>query len=154
MAGVTLPDRHDIEHARAADLVRPYRLHVGHAGRYERIVQQRRAHHRLGIRIVVRRLGRRAAHHDRMVAVVHALDAHRGRLAFLAGVIAMEFPERALGALVAPLDVPFELDVRGGGIRDAGDFTGNDRHRLAEDRADVVVLAHGERYLDAVDEVA
>ena len=69
VAGVALLDRHHVEHARAADLVRPHRLHVRHAGGDERVVQQRRAHHRLRVGVVVGRLGRRAADEDRVFSV-------------------------------------------------------------------------------------
>ena len=72
--GVALLDGYDVEHARAADLVRPHRLHFRKARRHERIVQKRRAHHRLRVRVVVRRLGRRAANHDWFMAEIDPFD--------------------------------------------------------------------------------
>ena len=81
--------------------------------------------------------------------MVYALHGHHRCDAFLARVVAVEFAKRAFGALVVRLDMALEHDLGGRGESKPRELARRHRHRLTEDRADVVVLAHAERHFDA-----
>src|SRR5437588_11384418 len=97
---ITLFDRHHIEHPGATDLMGPYAFDVSYSGRLQSIEQQCRSHHCLRVRIIVRRLRRRAAYDDRIVAIVDTLNSNDWRRCRLAWVIAMKLAERTFNALI------------------------------------------------------
>src|SRR6185312_976570 len=135
------------EHARAADLVAPDRLHVGDARALDRILQLRRAHDREVARMFVGRALRGRSEDDRIVAIVDRLDFHHRRLPDGAAVEAGPFTERTLGLLPVAVAESLEYDLRVRGKRQARHLAENDVHRLAAVGTDDVVLAEAVGYV-------
>src|SRR6266516_7589569 len=96
MPRVALSDRHADQHPRRADLMRPHRLHIGHAGFDDVLSEQRRARHRAVPRELVGRPERRAAEDDRIVAMVDRLNVEHWLRPYIAGVVAGPLAERPL----------------------------------------------------------
>src|SRR5439155_17758686 len=114
VARVALLDRDDVEQAAAADAEA---VRVGHAGYPRRLelAQQQRRTEVLAVAVrLVRRLVRRDAEDDRVVAVVDRLDLEH-RFGALAGrVVPRPLAERSLGGEAIVMEEADEHDLRRG----------------------------------------
>ena len=142
VAAIALLDGDAEEHARAADLMRPDRGHVGHAGRRDVLADQRRAGDGAIARLLFGRALRRAADHDRVVAVVDGLDVEHRLLADVAAVVAGPFAERPFQLAFARLHEAFDDHLGVGRNRQTSDRALDHLDRLAAQAAGDIQFAH------------
>src|SRR6266550_4794185 len=144
VSGVALLDAHRVEESRAANLVAPDALDARDADRLELRAEQRRAQERSIEGLLVRRLVRWRAEHDRVVAVVKGFDLHERLGTRVARVIAGPLPERTLDDLLFRIDPALDDDLGLGRERKPGDRPLHDAIRLAAHTTGPVVLSQTE----------
>src|SRR5207245_10408945 len=137
------------EHARSAKLVSPHSSDMRYARGNEGFVQQCGTYDGFRIRVVVRRLRRRASHQDRIVAVVDSFNRYNGRRTGFARIVSVKLAEGSFGAFVIRLHPAFQDNFGSRGEGKSRNFPVNDGDGLAENCTHVVVLAHAERDLDS-----
>src|SRR6267142_3658661 len=144
VSGVALLDAHGVEEPRAADLVAPHALDAWNSDRLELRPEQCRPEERAVEGLLVRRLVRRRAEDDRVVAVIDRFDLHERLGPRVAGVVAGPLAERTLDDLLFRIDPALDDDLGVGREREPGDRSLHDAIRLAADATGPVVLGQPE----------
>src|SRR5919109_2839105 len=139
MAGIALCDGYPVQHARAADLMAPHRVHAGNAGIGDVLLDRRRAHHGAITRHFVRpRAHRRHAQHDWIIPIIDRPYIEHWNLPHAAGVMPGPFAERALRMHAVGRHVAFEHDLGIGWKRQPGNLAAHHLDRAPAQAADKI----------------
>src|SRR5262245_33991771 len=149
MAGISLLDGDDVEHACAAEFVHPHAVDPGESRALDLVPDHSRLHHAFAEREVGRRAHRRGDAEDWIVAVVNAPDLDQRLLARTRGVITCELPEWSFSRLDGLDHLALEHDLSVGRHGKAMELARQDLVRLAAMAAGIVVFAQPELELVA-----